>query len=538
MAAIEYQPLPARSPSGWFKLMGPGAIVASMTIGTGELIFSSRGGAIFGYNVLFLFVFISILKWGLVLASSRHIILSGVHPYMRMASLPGPRGWFLILFSILCGMTMPVWVCFHSTVLGNLTAWVSNTEGALNGAIDYVWGACFLTAIIVLTATGGYTTLERVQIFVVGAMIVCAGVTLFIYNPDWLAMLKGAVIPQPLEYPEWLTNSAHPNYSAEYNDRIARHSEWVEATRYVGVIGGAAIDYMAYVSWLREKRWGRAGSAPASNAELQEMAADPRHPARQWLVAPMVDVTVSFVLIVAFSTVFVAAGALVLGPEGKIPTEASLLSLQADFVTQAYPDWSGLLLLLYISGAFLTMIGTLYGTIEIFHTFVREGARVLRVPNVEAKERLFKWISVAWCSTIGYALLAWVFYNQYNLGGEAGLESKRLVLTILTPVNLFTGVLACGLICLVSLWIDFRFLPKGLRMPKWLAVLNVFSAIVLSALGLKGYWDSESRYVAIFVMGGILLFSLLLSSIIRLPSDPEDEDDTGWKERAKPEIMS
>ena len=32
----------------------------SLTIGTGELIFSTRGGALFGYDILFLFVFISI----------------------------------------------------------------------------------------------------------------------------------------------------------------------------------------------------------------------------------------------------------------------------------------------------------------------------------------------------------------------------------------------------------------------------------------------------------------------------------------------
>ena len=82
-----------RRPLDWLKVFGPGAIIASLTIGTGELIFSSRGGAIFGYRILFLFVVISLLKWGLVVASSRHMVLTGVHPYQRMLDLPGPRGW-------------------------------------------------------------------------------------------------------------------------------------------------------------------------------------------------------------------------------------------------------------------------------------------------------------------------------------------------------------------------------------------------------------------------------------------------------------
>ena len=48
------------------------------------------GGALFGYRILFLFVIISILKWGLLLASSRHIMLTGVHPYERMLELLAP----------------------------------------------------------------------------------------------------------------------------------------------------------------------------------------------------------------------------------------------------------------------------------------------------------------------------------------------------------------------------------------------------------------------------------------------------------------
>jgi len=49
--------LPRRS-LDWLKVFGPGAIIASRTIGTGGLIFSRRGGAIFGYRILFLFVVI------------------------------------------------------------------------------------------------------------------------------------------------------------------------------------------------------------------------------------------------------------------------------------------------------------------------------------------------------------------------------------------------------------------------------------------------------------------------------------------------
>ena len=188
----------------WIKVFGPGAIIASLTIGTGELIFSTRGGALFGYNILFLFTVISILKWALVLGTARHMVLTGVHPFQRMMDLPGPRGWVPIMFFVLAAICMPIWVSFHSGVLGNLTSWVSGTESYFRGGADFVWGALILTSLLLLSATEGYTVLERVQIAIVAALIVCAGISLVLYNPDWLAMLKGAVIPPIYEYPDWI----------------------------------------------------------------------------------------------------------------------------------------------------------------------------------------------------------------------------------------------------------------------------------------------------------------------------------------------
>jgi hypothetical protein len=43
--------------SGWLgllKVFGPGAIIASVTVGTGETIFAPRIGAIFGYTMFWI----------------------------------------------------------------------------------------------------------------------------------------------------------------------------------------------------------------------------------------------------------------------------------------------------------------------------------------------------------------------------------------------------------------------------------------------------------------------------------------------------
>src|SRR5688572_22856075 len=98
------------NPLAWLAVFGPGAIMASLTIGTGELIFSTRGGVLFGYDILFYFVLICVMKWALVFGMSRHMVLTGVHPFQRMVDLPGPRGWFPIMLFLMAAVCVPIWI--------------------------------------------------------------------------------------------------------------------------------------------------------------------------------------------------------------------------------------------------------------------------------------------------------------------------------------------------------------------------------------------------------------------------------------------
>lgn len=493
----------------WVCLFGPGAIIASLTIGTGELVFSTRGGALFGYDILFLFVIISLLKWALVISTSRHMILTGVHPYERMLELPGPRGWLPIMLLIMAMVCLPIWISFHAGVIGNLTSWVTGTGRLAGGGMDYVWGAVILIAVLLLSATGGYSVLERVQLVVVGGLVCCAMLTLFLYRPDWLELLKG-LLPRSLSYPEWLEDK-YP--------QIARHSVWVETTRYVGVIGGAGFDYLAYTSWIREKEWGILPDR-ATPEQLEQIAADPKHEVRRWIAAPLVDCGISFALIVAFSAVFVVCGAMILRPEQIVPDEKNLLSLQSRFVTAIHP----LLLPLYVTGAFLTMLGTLYGTIEIGCSIADEIVRSIQRDWNSTRAKRLKTIVLGWCGPTAILILVWLFIRQANLaapGDDAAVasaalpvEKPRLLLAILTPVNLFTGVLSCGLICILVIWMDRRALPAALQPPRWLVALNGLAAAVFLAIGLKGYWDNENRWVVVIGMASILLTAVTLARFL------------------------
>ena len=83
---------------------------------------------------------------------------------------------------------------------------------------------------------------------------------------------------------------------------------------------------------------------------------------------------------------------------------------------------------------------------------------------------------------------------------------------MLTPANLFTGVLGCGLICLLNTWMDRRFLPPSSRMPWPLRFLGFAAGIIFLALGLKGYWDYRG-WVAFSILAGTLALGWIAAAL-------------------------
>lgn len=497
------------NPLRWLAIFGPGAIIASLTIGTGELIFSSRGGALFGYRILFLFLLISVLKWVMVFAMARHMVLSGIHPLQRWLELPGPRGWLpavMFVFGVLC---IPVWVSFHASVLGDLIAGVTETRHWLGGAGVHLWGAIILMVVAALSWAGGYAALETAQLVVVGFMLLVVTAALVTLQPDWWQMLVGALVPQPLEYPGWLSAAGAPARL----QRLAETPVWVEASLYVGVIGGGGYDYLAYTSFLRDKGWGSAAT-PTCRAALNKLDPQARGQLRRWIRAPLIDCLISFAVVFAFSAVFVAAGHLVLAPREQIPGDGNFLDHQAQFLTELHP-W---LYPLYVAGTLLAMLGTLYGTLEVAPAVIRETARLVRgYRDTAAAQRRIRRVSLAWTVALALSVLAVSFWTQFTAG-----HSRPPGLTmLLIPANLFTGVLACGIICLLNPWLDRR-LPGDLRARRLLQFANLAAAFVFLMIGIKGYWDfgggAALGMLAATVAGGFVVAQGVRSRV--LPSPP------------------
>lgn len=92
-------------------------------------------------------------------------------------------------------------------------------------------------------------------------------------------------------------------------------------------------------------------------------------------------------------------------------------------------------------------------------------------------------------------------------------QSPPALVAILTPANLFTGVMGCGIICLLSLWTNRRFLAPAWRMPAWLVAANALAGVAFLGLGLYGYWQ-HSRALAFVILAATLGVGWLAAAVL------------------------
>ena len=206
-------------------------------------------------------------------------------------------------------------------------------------------------------------------------------------------------------------------------------------------------------------------------------------------------------MVVVFTAVFVAAGAIVLGPQQQIPNEENLLSLQAAFVTSIHP-W---LMPLYCAGAFLAMIGTLYGTLEVAGSLAVEMAACLRQDLAARHAQRIKRIAVIWwprrCVDDPVVVMPLPIDRRR---GEA-----TSVVGHSHPGQRADGSAGLRAIVRTESMDGSTVSSATLRFPWWLWFANLAAMCVLVAVGLHGCWNGASRWYALGGLGILLAISLI-----------------------------
>ena len=444
---------------------GPGAIIASLTIGSGETVFATRVGAVFGYAVLWTAFITLIAKGALIYAANHYITVTGEHPMSRFARIfPGPKGWFPILIGVLAIASFPSFASGLSVGLGTYFE-------DLGWGSAQVWAIGLILVAAALAYLGGYGPLEKVQIAIVGLLIVLVLVSMFVTRPDWLGLL-GGLIPSLPEYQPWVAQ--------KYPD-VAARPEFVELVVFLGALGGGMYDYVGYTGLLREKRWGILGHRDVDAIEdrisnlgrgeripLSDRPEDVRN-ARQWTLAPLGDTLMSFAALGIFTIAFLVNGVTILGEQQQVPAEDKILTHQQQFLEAIAPIFK----YFYIVAIIMVFFGTIYALWEVYNrtTYESLGAvseRVRRAGAGRVRPFLYAYVAVA-----GILLVL------------TGLDLVALV----TPSTIIGGILAGGIYSIGLLYADRVALPPGYRLGTVARVLLIVAAIFLTVAGLVALID-------------------------------------------------
>ena len=227
-----------------------------------------------------------------VYTSARHFTLTGEHPMQHWGRLPGPRNWVPIMIGVLSLICFPFWLGGLPLMLGTMINWIfglGNDDPERLAVLARIWGTFAILVAVSLTWVQSYNMLEKVQTTIVGLLLFSLLAACLATRPDWISALLGSIIPTVPVYEDWIVSD--PKFSA-----IAARPPWVELAVYIGAIGGGSYDYIGYIGFLREKKWGAMGLASQDGTVEISTDANNIARARKWLIAPKVDTGISFCL--------------------------------------------------------------------------------------------------------------------------------------------------------------------------------------------------------------------------------------------------
>lgn len=469
--------LTSRKVRDFLTFFGPGAIIASVTIGSGETVWASRSGAIFGYGMFWAFSLFTVTKIVQVYSAARYMTLTGEHPMDRWAVLPGPRGLFPAVVGLVMVVSFPFYLSSLPIMLGTITSWVLFDNPA---AYPHIIALMFIVLLIAMTLLQSYGLLEKVQTILVSAMLVVMLVATVAASPDWSAALLGAVVPSLPAYPDWVAR----------NPMFTDRSLIVEMVAYMGVMGGGVQDYAGYVGMLREKAWGMIGlRGEVDVTSPVPLAVDEENVALglAWLKAPMIDSIVSFAAVLLFTAAFLILGATLLHPNQIVPSGMDLYNHQVVFLTGLHESLIVQRFLggLYKAGVFFAIFGTVYGAFELYVRTAHECVRSVSPKWSGLTLNKARVWTLTYTAIAGGALVCVAWWTALNDPAGVGWNP----ISIMTIPLHVTGVLLAGPWCFAMVWIDRKWLPEPFRMGTFLVWMNIACGLVFTAFGARAVYD-------------------------------------------------
>lgn len=283
-----------------FKALGPGFLWMVSAAGSGELLFTPRVGAIYGYALLWAMVAAVTLKWVINREIGRYAVCTGTPILEGFATIPGPKNW--AVWAIL----VPQAVVAVAALAGMAGAAATALMLVLPGSMT-VWMVASLLASTALVLFGRYRAIEIVATIIgvtlgLAALIAASGTA-----PSLDSLAKGLV-------PSFPPNVDH-----------------AEILPWLGFMLSGAAGMMWYSYWVVEKGYGGSASERTSGG-----GRDDERKLAGWLGQMTFDNSVAVVGTFLVTGAFLVLGTEILAPQKLVPEEDRVAAVLGELLGERF----------------------------------------------------------------------------------------------------------------------------------------------------------------------------------------------------------
>jgi Mn2+/Fe2+ NRAMP family transporter len=380
-------------------IVGPSMVWCAEYIGSGEVILSTRTGAILGIGVIWAIVVGIFLKYWIGMSGARYTVCTGEGMIDMIGRMPGPRNWgvWIVLVAQLGSAAISIGsiAAAGGVFLSSLVPISPHISGWLITvfALGAVWSGLFDILKIIMSMF--------VAVIVIGVLYVTAQVF------PGIPALLGGLVPEIPAVPEWALSEAG-----------VHENPWREILPLLGWAAGGFASQVWYTYWVLGAGYGAAQGKnygePADEQQLQNMTRETANKIKGWCRVVYTDATIAMIIGTVITVSFLIAGAGVLGPNHLAPDGPEVAIILSTIFSSRWGEIGGFLFLLAGTAA---MIGTQIGQMAGWPRLLADTFR-LCIPGF--KDRF------AWKTQFRMFLLLFLATNMVIVY-EMGLEPVFLV---------------------------------------------------------------------------------------------------------------
>jgi len=422
---------PPASLTAALRRIGPGIVLASAIVGSGEVIATTTLGAQVGYAALWIVLVSCAIKPVVQAELGRYTIVTGNTGLEGFTRVPGPRlgaGWLVWAWALTVMLTL--------LQVGGMYGGVGQVLHALWPAIGVsTWVAACLALTLAVLLGGGYARIERFAVFKVSLFTL-------------LTVFAAAVLVR--------RGAASAGDLATGLRFAIPDTGLATAIAVFGITGVGATELAMYPYWCVEKGYARFVGPWQEGPEWIARA-------RGWIRVMHLDITCSLAIYTMATVAFYLLGAGVLHRMGVVPAARDTVAVLSNIYTETLGAWA---LPLFYAGVVVTLYGTIFAATAAHSRMFADLARLLGAYDRDDAAGRARWRRrfVVVLATVP-ALLYWFFESPVQMVVAGGIAQAMML----------------PLIGAAAIYLRHAALPRDLQ-PSWFTTAALWSSTAVMAL--------------------------------------------------------